>query len=184
MSLFQRASAILCHVGVLGGIGLACAGVVRVASFVATPAYAACDGMQMMPDGNFEFNPTLCPQGTTSAPSAPQIWTAIAISKSNLRNATSWNARSQAAAEKAALARCGTVRPDCFIVISRANKCISLAISMNFAWGTGEDFLSPIGSDHLALSRCTAAGGTNCVVTAHPCQDDGPIDNQYTSLAP
>jgi hypothetical protein len=173
--------------GALGILGLADIGAVNLASFAATPAYAACTGMVMQADGNFEYDPTLCPRGPNGSPAVravPQIWTAIAISKGNLRNATSWNARSQAAAEKAALARCGTVRPDCFIVISRANKCISLAISMNFAWGTGEDSLSSIGSDNLAVSRCTAAGGTKCFVTAHPCQDDGPVDRQYTSLAP
>src|SRR5271156_2226524 len=95
--------------------------IIALASF--TPASAYCDYNQR---GQY-----YCTGGTTAGPVVPQIWTAIAYSKSTLRTATSWNAPTKGAAEKAALDLCGTVKSDCTIAISGANTCIAFAMSMN-----------------------------------------------------
>jgi hypothetical protein len=165
MALFHHVSRVLSFGAVLG---IAAA----INSVSVTPASAqVCDYDQR---GN-----CILPPG----PVVPQIWTAIAISKSTLRNATAWQAQTQYAAEKAALDRCGTVSSDCVIAISGANICIALALSLNRAWSTSQAD-NYIGADNEALAGCAARGGTKCVVTADPCYNDGPVNNGYTSLAP
>jgi hypothetical protein len=146
---------------------------IALASF--TPASAYCDYDQR---GQY-----YCTGGTTAGPVVPQIWTAIAYSKSTLRTATSWNAPTKRAAEKAALDLCGTVKSDCTIAISGANTCIAFAMSMNAAWNISQA-TSYIGADNEALAGCAARGGTKCAVKADPCSNDGPLNNGFTSLAP
>jgi hypothetical protein len=34
------------------------------------------------------------------------------------------------------------------------------------------------------VAACIANGGTEYFVTAHPCSDDHPINNQYASMVP
>jgi hypothetical protein len=178
MSLFRLTSRVLRRARVpraVAAIGAAGLGLAAVASLPAMPAHAQCDGMRMMPDGNWEFDPALCPRGA-QALSVPQIWVAIAMSKATLGSATAWQAPSRSAAEKRAVDQCNKDKKttDCSVAISGANICVALAISLNRAWAVGQD-LSYIGADHVALSNCTANGGTNCFVTADPCSDDGPV---------
>jgi hypothetical protein len=67
--------------------------------------------------------------------------------------------------------------------MSRANRCIAIAVSPNGAWGTGDD-LAYIGADHAALANCTYYGGTNCVVKVDPCSDDQAAPQGYTAYQP
>jgi len=108
-------------------------------------------------------------------------WAAIAISKARLRTFTAWQAQSRYAAEKTAINLCTKFAKDCIIATSGPD-CIAFAVGTNWAYGYG-GALDYITSDHLALAQCAAHGGVKCIVTAHPCSDDGPVNNTYTSMA-
>jgi hypothetical protein len=148
-----------------------------IASYRATPASAQCDGMRIMPDGSWEYDPSLCAGGTagSSIPITPKIWTAIAASKKTLGTGTSWQERSQEAAKLDAIAACNSTRNtnDCGVVMTGANSCIAFAVSENWKVGFGRG-LDYITADHTAISNCNYNGGTNCKVTADPCSDDKP----------
>ena len=178
ISLFHHVSCVMPFDSALSVVAvIVVSGMVALESFGASPAHGD--------EGCWSGAAWSCEQSTPTprGPVVPQIWTAIAISKSTLRNATAWQAQTQYDAEKAALDRCGTVSSDCVIAISGANTCIALALSLNRAWSTSQAD-NYIGADNEALAGCTARGGTNCVVTADPCYNDGPVNNGYTSLAP
>jgi hypothetical protein len=143
-------------------------------SFMATPARA--DDSDMWCGAAWACENAV-PQAAPARPYVPQIWTAIAISKSTLGNSTAWRAPSQSVAEKLAIDGCNNKvhKNDCSIAISRPNMCIALAVSQNWAWATGQAD-NYIGADHVAFANCTANGGTNCIITADPCYNDGPVE--------
>ena len=151
-----------------------------LAPFAAAAQNGVTCGMVETPEGPQFWG--ACP-GQGSRQQAPVYqWTAIAISKARLRTFTAWQAQSRYAAEKAALNVCTKYAKDCTIATSGPH-CISFAVSTgNWAYGYG-GALDDITSDHVALAQCAAHGGVKCIVTAHPCSDDGPVNNTYTSMA-
>jgi hypothetical protein len=149
---------------------------INAGALAIAPARADC-GIIINSEGNPEFDPTLCPGPLTlNARYVPQLWTAIAITKTTLGNETTWREPSREAAERDAIGLCNRLKKaiDCFVVISAANSCIALAVGQNFVVGLGHQ-LDYISADHEALSNCNYRGGTNCVVSADPCSDDQPL---------
>ncbi|HEY6419832.1 MAG TPA: DUF4189 domain-containing protein [Candidatus Binataceae bacterium] len=182
ISLFRHASRVLGRASVPSAVSALCAAglvFVYLVSFMATPA--RCDDADMWCGAAWSCEQPVPPQAA-QAPSVPQIWTAIAISKSTLGNATSWQASSESTAESVALDRCNRKHHDCSIAISRPNLCIALAVSTNWAWAVGQAD-TYIGADHVAFANCVANGGTKCVVTADPCSDDGPLATGNSSAS-
>ncbi len=142
---------------------------------------ATC-GIAVTPDGAYrDLGP--CPnQNTQRAQPVYHLWAAIAISKARLRTFTAWRAQTKEAAEKNAFNLCARNAHDCAVVVS-GPQCIAFAVSTtNTSYGFGSAS-SYIGADHYAISRCGGFGGVNCHVTADPCADDGPVNQQYTSMA-
>jgi hypothetical protein len=170
MSLFPRISRLLCVAGALSTaatIGLT--GIATLAPIAIGPAYAACDGMEMGPNGNFEFNPTLCHNGPNGEVSK---WTAIAVSDSNLAYGASWQASSRREAEQKALAECSIYASDCKVQMWAQGKCVALATSgSDLTWGT-DSGLYPGTAQARALAQCRKLGGDACAIVTHPCSQD------------
>jgi hypothetical protein len=154
--------------------------ILTLAPFVAAAQNGVTCGMVETAQGPQFWGP--CPNQGSRQPAPVYKWAAIAISKARLRTFTAWQAHSRYAAEKTALNLCTKYAKDCIIVTSGPD-CIAFAVgTANWAYGYG-GALDYITSDHVALAQCAAHGGVKCVVTAHPCSDDGPVNNAYTSMA-
>jgi hypothetical protein len=146
-------------------------GAVALASLMAAPAQAQCDGMELMPDGNWEFNPKLCSQ-PPSAPAVPDKWTAIAVSDSTLSWGSSWEADSQSEAEQKALAACAKNAPDCKVEMWGLNMCLALATSQgDLSWGVDSD-RNGEKAKAKALAQCRSGNGEHCVIVTWPCSHD------------
>ena len=74
---------------------------IYLASFVATPARG--DDTDMWCGAAWSCDQVMPQPNVPARPYVPQMWTAIAISKSTLGNSTAWNAPSESIAEKLAL---------------------------------------------------------------------------------
>ena len=155
------------------------------AALAALPASAqegATCGVIVTPDGGLQdWGP--CPKpGMQPGPPPVYKWAAIAISKANLQTFTAWHGQTREAAERTALNLCAAHVHDCKIAVS-GPQCVAFAVSPKngaYGLGTADNYL---GADKVAISRCGGYGGVNCVVTADPCSDDGPVNQQYTSMA-
>lgn len=104
------------------------------------------------------------PASTTNT--SGNTYGAIAISESTMAWGSSWNATSQAEAERTAIEYCG--RSDCRSVNWFRNACGALAMSGNRAWAadwgaTQEEARSK------ALAACRSSGGTSCQIQNTTC---------------
>jgi hypothetical protein len=165
------------------GLALLFFALVVVAALPSAAQEGATCGVAVTPDGALR-NLGPCPnQNTQQAQPVYHQWAAIAISKARLRTFNAWRAPTKDAAEKAAFNLCAKNAHDCAIIVS-GPQCVAFAVSTtNKSYGFGSA-TSYIGADHFAISRCGGFGGVNCHVTADPCADDGPVNQQYTSMAP
>jgi hypothetical protein len=107
-------------------------------------------------------------------PANPDMWTALAMSDTTKRYASSHGQYSKQAAMDLAVSNCRrTGSLDCKVLLWAGNQCLALAGSRDGAsgWDVDPDRAQ---AGLKAMARCRSVGGKYCVVDTAPCAGDDP----------